>query len=64
MTKKPDYDLSNPGGKPKTWMDQDGSDEGWLGDAGMVVKIVGAGLLLLGGAGFFLFKLLQYSGNL
>ena len=64
MTKKPDYDLSNPGGRPKTWLDQDGSDEGWLGDLGMVLKIAIPALLLLGGAGFFLLKLLQYSGNL
>lgn len=64
MTKKPDYDLSNPGGRPKTWLDQDGSDDAWLGDLGMVAKIAIPALLLLGGAGFFLFKLLQYSGNL
>lgn len=58
MAKKPDFDLSNPGGRPKEWLDQDGSDSGWLGDVGMVVKLGGAALLLLGGLGWFLLKAL------
>jgi len=60
----PRFDLKNLGGRPKTWLDQDGSDDAWLGDLGMVLKIAIPALLLLGGAGLFLFKLLQYSGNL
>lgn len=63
MADKPKFDLSNPGGKPKTWLDQDGSDEAWLGDLGMVLKIVLPIIALLGCAGLFVVKLLEYAGR-
>lgn len=40
------------------------SDSGWLRDAWMFVRPVVALLLILGGAGGFLFLLLKYSGKL
>lgn len=59
MNKKPDFDLSNLGGRPKTWLDQNGSDEVWLGDIGMVLKIILPIVALLGCAFLFLVTAFQ-----
>lgn len=64
MTDKPKIDLSNVGGHPKDWLDQDNSDGAWLGDLTMVVKIVLPILLLLGCAGLFVMKVFEYASRI
>jgi hypothetical protein len=65
MSEKPKFDLSNPGGRPKEWLDQDGSDAAWLTDAKMSGKFIGLVLLCLGSLvllGFGLFNLVGQFG--
>lgn len=60
MTKKPDYDLSNPGGRPKDWLQRgreyDAEFSGWghykamaLGAVALLLVVVTVGSLLWGG---------------
>jgi len=62
MTDKPKIDLSQPGGRPRAWHEQDTSDSVWLGDLGMFAKLGIAVLLLVGGACLFLVQLLKHAG--
>jgi len=59
--KKPKYDLSNVGGKPKDWLDRSGEtgQDEWWQDVKMVSTVIGIGLLLLGSIGAIAYVLLD-----
>lgn len=66
MTKKPDYDLSNPGGKPKDWLQRGreyDAEFSWGDDLKMIAGFVLLPLLLIGCAGGFLYYLFKFASK-
>lgn len=58
------FDLSNPGGQPKSWLDGDNSDAPLISDAWIVIQFVGVIALLFASVGGVLFGLLKLTGKL
>lgn len=64
MSRKPKFDLSNPGGQPKDWLQKGAeydSEFSWWDDVKMVLGFIGLPLLIALCAGGFLFSLFQFA---
>jgi hypothetical protein len=62
---KPKFDLSNVGGQPKDWMQREHEkqiESSWWENIWVPLVLVGAPVLMLGGAGGFLYLLLKLAG--
>jgi len=61
---KPKYDLSNVGGQPKDWLQKGveyDAEFSWWDDIKMPLLLVGLPILILGGAGYFLYSLVKFA---